>query len=121
MQIVVPPGATTYQLIIELTRPVRIRVGRLGLAHFPAGIYIYTGSAVRGVEARVRRHLASDKRLHWHVDYLLSCRDARVVDVRISSEPECALNQRGNGEMVVRGFGASDCRAGCGAHLKRIG
>lgn len=121
MQIVVPPGATTYQLIIELACPVRIDIGRLGTGDFPAGTFVYTGSALRGVEARVRRHLAGARRLHWHIDFLLACRHARVTEVRVSSEPECALNQRTGGEIVLRGFGASDCRAGCGAHLKRIG
>ncbi|MGB7989162.1 MAG: GIY-YIG nuclease family protein [Candidatus Methylophosphatis roskildensis] len=121
MPIVVPPGATTYQLIIELACPVRIQVGRLGIADFPAGTFVYTGSARRAVEARVRRHLTGARRLHWHIDYLLACGHARVTEVRISSEPECLLNQRTNGQIVLRGFGASDCRAGCGAHLKRIG
>lgn len=115
------PGATTYQLIIALARPVCIEVGRLGLAAFPAGSYVYTGSARRGVGVRVRRHLANDKRLHWHIDYLLASRHARVVNIRASCEPECALNQRTGGQIVLRGFGASDCRAGCGAHLKHIG
>lgn len=121
MQIVVPPGAGTYQLVIELARPARIVVGRLGAADFPAGIYVYTGSARRGVQARVRRHLAHDKPLHWHIDYLLACPDARVTTVRVSRLAECVLNQRTRGQIVLPGFGASDCRAGCGAHLKRIG
>ena len=121
MPIVVPPGATTYQLIIELAFLVRIQVGRLGIADFPAGMFVYTGSARRGVEARVRRHLTGARRLHCHIDYLLACGHARVTEVRFSSEPECLLNQRTNGQIVLRGFGASDCRAGCGAHLRRIG
>lgn len=113
--------AVSYQLIIELERPARIEIGRLGWARFPAGIYVYTGSARGGIEPRVRRHLAKTKRLHWHIDYLLASQQARVVEVRVSCEPECALNQGTPGEIVLRGFGASDCRAGCGAHLKRIG
>ena len=121
MQLAVAPGASTYQLIIELACPARIAVGRLGAADFPAGTYVYTGSARRCVQARVRRHLANDKRLHWHIDYLLACPDARVTKVRTSRLAECVLNQRTRGEIVLPGFGASDCRAGCGAHLKRIG
>ena len=42
-----------------------------------------------------------------------------VLEVRRSTEPECVLNQRGYGEIVVPGFGASDCRMKCGSHLKR--
>lgn len=121
MQILIPTGATTYQLVIGLAREARIVVGRLGIREFPAGTYVYTGSARRGLEARVRRHLALSKRLHWHIDYFLACHDARVIELRFSAEPECVLNQRTAGEVIVRGFGATDCCAGCGAHLKRMG
>jgi Uri superfamily endonuclease len=121
LQILIPIGATTYQLVIGLTREARIVVGRLGIREFPAGTYVYTGSVRRGLEARVRRHLAQSKRLHWHIDHLLACHDARVIELRFSAEPECVLNRRTDGEIIMRGFGASDCRAGCGAHFKRMG
>jgi len=110
----------TYQLLIEVTGPLRLRVGRLGAFDFPAGLYLYTGSALRNFEARVRRHLAISKKLHWHIDYLLSAPGVRVVDVLRHNEAECDVNRRVDGEVVVPGFGASDCRAGCGSHLKRI-
>lgn len=120
MKLDIPPGAITYQLIIELARPARVVVGRLGEVSFPAGRYVYTGSARRGVEARVRRHLSPQKRLHWHIDYLLANPRARVVEIRTSSDAECAVNQRTHGDIVAAGFGASDCHSGCGAHLKRM-
>jgi Uri superfamily endonuclease len=109
---------TSYQLVIDVSAAVRITVGRLGSFEFPAGRYIYTGSARGGVEARVRRHLRRDKRLHWHVDFLLAAPGVRVVDTRRSTAAECILNQRTAGCIVAPGFGASDCRAGCGSHLK---
>jgi len=34
---------------------------------------------------------------------------------------ECLLNQRASGEIIVPGFGASDCRAHCGSHLRYLG
>ena len=108
----------TYQIAIGLDRAARIAVGRLGEFAFPAGRYVYTGSAKRGLEARVRRHLSRAKRLHWHIDHLLAAPGARVLGVEVSDEPECALNQRTRGAIVVPGFGASDCRCGCGSHLK---
>ncbi len=114
-------GPGTYQIAIELDRPARIAIGRLGEFAFPAGRYVYTGSAKRGLEARLRRHLSSAKRLHWHIDYLLAAPGARVVGARASIEGECALNQRTRGAIVVQGFGASDCRCGCGSHLKLAG
>jgi len=110
----------TYQLYIHLCRSVTIRVGALGSHRFPAGDYIYTGSARRNIEARVRRHCSDTKKLRWHIDYLLHTSAASVVGVELSTEPECQLNQSTGGDVLVPGFGASDCRAGCGSHLKYL-
>jgi len=109
-----------YQLVILLREARVIRVGRRGRFAFPKGYYVYTGSARRGLESRVVRHLRSEKRLRWHVDYLL--RYGRVVDVkryRHSHRPKCELN-RNVGKLpgsraVVPGFGSSDCE--CPTHL----
>ena len=110
----------TYQLLIEVSGPLRLRIGRLGAFDFPAGIYVYTGSALRNFEARVKRHLSTAKRMHWHIDYLLAAPGVRVLEVRRHSEAECRVNQRVVGEIIVPGFGASDCRSGCGSHLLRL-
>ncbi len=114
-------GARTYQLVIELTAPVRLRIGRLGGFDFPAGRYVYTGSARRNLAARVARHLSKSKRLRWHVDYLLASGKARVTGVRLSRRAECTLNRATPGAVLVPRFGASDCRARCGSHLKYLG
>ena len=45
----------------------------------------------------------------------------RVVSVRRSCEPECSLNRKAHSRVPVPGFGASDCRAGCGSHLRYLG
>jgi Uri superfamily endonuclease len=111
----------TYQLIIEVTTPVRVSVGRLGTFDFRAGSYIYTGSALRNFEARITRHLSAAKKMRWHIDYLLAAPGVRVLDVRRSAEAECVVNRSTSGDIAVSGFGASDCRAGCGSHLKRLG
>ncbi len=111
----------TYQLVIEIRRDIRVVVGALGRRRLPAGRYVYTGSARRNLEARLRRHLARTKTLHWHIDYLLAHPGVRVTGVRRHRRPECAVNQAVGGEVVVPGFGASDCRARCGSHLKRVG
>ncbi len=112
------PG--TYVLVIELGRAVRLVVGRLGACDFRAGYYLYVGSALGGLQSRVARHLRKEKRLHWHIDYLLQA--AKVIEVwyRVGPERlECAwaeaLRRSGRVEPVLRGFGASDC--GCEGHL----
>jgi Uri superfamily endonuclease len=112
----------TYQLLIEIARPLRaLTIGRLGKFAFPAGRYIYTGSAKRNFEARVARHLRREKTLRWHIDYLLAAPGVSIVGVRRYVEGECALNQATPGRVVVQGFGASDCRMDCGSHLKQVG
>lgn len=110
----------TYQLLIEVPAPINVVVGRLGEWRFAAGLYCYTGSALHNFEARISRHLSSAKRLHWHIDYLLAAPGVRVIEVRRSTAAECRVNQRTRGELPVPGFGASDCRAGCGSHLKLL-
>lgn len=111
---------TTYQLHINVNRKIGVSVGRLGLCSFPAGRYVYTGSAKAGLEARIARHRRREKKLHWHIDYLLSRDEVDLVRVTRASSAECACNQAVRGEIVVPGFGSSDCRQGCGSHLKKI-
>ena len=114
------PAYRTYQLLIEVPEALDVSIGRLGMRHFPAGLYCYTGSAVRNFEARIRRHLAPEKKMHWHIDYLLAAPGVRVREVRRHGDGECLVNQRVLGQIVVPGFGASDCAAHCGSHLKRV-
>ncbi|MFN6962095.1 MAG: GIY-YIG nuclease family protein [Rhodocyclaceae bacterium] len=114
-------GHPTYQLLIEIAHPVRVRIGRLGTFDFPSGHYIYTGSARRNPEARIARHLRREKALRWHIDFLLAAPGVRILEVRRFAETECVINQATPGAVPVPGFGASDCRAGCGSHLKCVG
>ena len=73
------PGC--YQLLMRLEKSVKIRVGKLGEFQFPAGWYVYTGSAKNGVKARVMRHLRSNKKKRWHIDYLLEEAQAGCTSV----------------------------------------
>ncbi len=114
------PGGS-YVLLTSLDRERTITVGALGERTFAAGAYAYVGSAMGGLDARIARHLRADKRLHWHIDYLLA--HARVIEVvRVASAErlECriaaALAER---LEPVRGFGCSDCA--CASHLFRAG
>lgn len=111
----------SYQLLLDIATPLEVAIGRLGSHTFPAGRYVYTGSARRHLEARLARHLRQQKRCHWHIDFLLAAAGVRIIAVERSTEPECALNQRTPGRILIPGFGAGDCRAGCGSHLKYIG
>lgn len=110
----------SYQLLLRLDRETDIRVGRLGTFRFAAGYYVYTGSAMNGLEARIARHLSSKKRFHWHIDYLLEqCAVIRYAIRESAAKEECklaaAVLSMGGASIPVRGFGSSDCK--CVAHL----
>lgn len=118
-----------YRLCFRLLRPVAVEVGRLGLQRLPAGDYVYVGSARRGLRQRLARHerLLRDKqgRLHWHIDYLLVHPASRFLRAEaVAGGDECrlgrALARRPGVSVPVPGFGATDCRRGCAAHLYRL-
>lgn len=116
------PDAGVYQLRIDLRSNLRVTVGRLGRLAFPKGIYVYTGRASRGLRARALRHMYGGARKHWHIDYLLADSGVRLRSIVLASrdpERECLVNQvlAHHGQCVAPGFGASDCRNGCPAHL----
>ena len=109
-----------YHLVIHLAECMSIEVGKLGVFLFPAGYYVYTGSALGGLDARVSRHLRSEKRLHWHIDYLLQYAEIiHVVTHATGKRLECEYNRAilslPDASIPVKGFGSSDCR--CPAHL----
>lgn len=116
-----PLQLVTYQLAIRLIRPTRLTIGQLGVFDFPEGHYVYTGSAKRNIEARIARHLRHDKKLKWHVDYLLASPQASIEKVSQYALAECVINQRTVGQILIAGFGASDCKSGCSSHLKYLG
>lgn len=121
-----PAAPTTYRLRIRLSAPLSVTVGRLGTFLFPAGDYVYTGSARRNFEARVARHCRCGtaerpKPLRWHIDYLLAWDEATVLAVERLTVAECAANRAVGGAVVAPGFGASDCKAGCVSHLRYLG
>ncbi|MBI3980077.1 MAG: GIY-YIG nuclease family protein [Chloroflexi bacterium] len=112
------PGS--YLLLFELGEEATIRVGKLGTFSFPAGWYVYVGSALGGIEQRVARHLRPSPVRRWHLDYLRAV--APIREVRLfpgAGRRECGLAGAvlalpGAGIPAPR-FGASDCR--CPAHL----
>ena len=102
-----------------------ITIGALGAHAFPAGQYLYVGSAwgPGGLAARVGRHLRGDGAVHWHVDYLRAQAEPVALWWAAHARDECAwaghLLAHPGAEIVVPRFGASDCA--CAAHLARVG
>jgi Uri superfamily endonuclease len=114
-----------YILLIRLSDTIQIEVGKLAECLFPAGFYIYIGSARRGLKARIARHWRkNEKKLHWHIDYLLAHPLAQIKKVYtypLSKGDECSLVQKlkkdKKSKVIVPGFGSSDCKKHCGSHL----
>jgi Uri superfamily endonuclease len=123
------PGA--YVLELYLPEEVYLTVGKQGGARFKTGAMLYLGSArgPGGLKARLSRHLQPDiaKSPHWHIDYLRRIAQVRAFAYQIQPEIapvarlEClwsqALARLPGGCVPLPGFGASDCRLGCPAHL----
>lgn len=108
-----------YLLLLELNEEAEIDVGSLGRLRFPAGSYLYAGSAKKNLSHRTARHLRRGrKKLRWHIDYLReTAARARVYPVFTDRDLECELASRlrNIGGRAVTGFGSSDCR--CESHL----
>ncbi len=107
----------SYILIVELKNDSIISVGKKGEERFNKGYYIYVGSALNGLDQRIQRHLRKQKKIHWHIDYLL--KHAVVIDVFYKESKvreECNIAKKLDGQLfLIPGFGCTDCR--CKSHL----
>ncbi|HLG29488.1 MAG TPA: GIY-YIG nuclease family protein [Candidatus Brocadiales bacterium] len=109
-----------YNLLIRLEKDCRLKVGMIGTFQFPKGYYVYTGSAQNNMEKRIARHLSHNKKMHWHIDYLLRvAKVLKVVEYAGLKADECrisrAIGKRPDAKIIVTGFGSSDCM--CRTHL----
>jgi sugar fermentation stimulation protein A len=108
----------SYLLILRLTKRKNLTIGKLGKITFPPGYYLYVGSAMANLTARMERHRRLRKTLHWHIDYLRAeVEFLAVLPIRSSVSLECALANRMKeiAEWTIPGFGSSDCT--CPSHL----
>ena len=137
-----PKSSGTYALVIYLPRATTIRIGKLGAFKFPRGYYLYIGSAMNGLGARIARHLVNNrlasraanakdnvamkrwrerkKKMHWHIDYFLDHAQVKEVWTNHGAERfECLWAQAAlalpNAQVIAPRFGASDCK--CSSHL----
>ena len=76
------------------------------------------GSALNGLKASVDRHFRREKKIHWHIDYLLErVHPVAVISSLSEQRLECQVAEglSYQGLVHVQGFGATDCR--CSSHL----
>lgn len=112
--------AGTYILVVRVPEAMPVCGGGLGVFDLQAGYYLYVGSALRGLRARLLRHLRAEKRLHWHIDYLLAVAPVVEVWAHCGKERyECAWARTlaASGDLLPSAarFGSSDCD--CPTHL----
>lgn len=119
-----------YAVEFYLPQDQYIQIGRLGAAAFPAGIYLYLGSArgAGGVRSRLGRHLglSQSQKACWHIDYFRPFARPRAWCYLVEASPidapiECRWSQAvwktpGVSVPLMR-FGAGDCRCACPAHF----
>jgi len=102
---------------MELRDDKQIKIGKLDKMGFRKGFYAYVGSAMNGLENRIRRHFNKEKKLYWHIDWFL--RSAKIKDVvyfETSNKMECKVAQAlAKRFESIKGFGSSDCK--CTSHL----
>ncbi|MDP3027644.1 MAG: GIY-YIG nuclease family protein [Nanoarchaeota archaeon] len=111
-----------YLLIIKTNKNLQLRIGSLGRINFGKGLYVYAGSAQNNLEKRVSRHKSKNKKVFWHIDYLLKNKSAKVIKVfykKANKTEECKIAKKLNeSEIPIKEFGCSDCN--CKSHLFKI-
>lgn len=104
-----------YLLLLRVDEPVLVAVGKLGLVSLDKGLYVYVGSARRGLWCRLRRHASRRKPLKWHIDYLTVHPGVYVAGAIVLPgskgvrEHDLVDLLKGLGvKGAVRGFGSTD-------------
>lgn len=109
-------------LVILIEESRIMGVGSLGDLKFESGLYAYVGSAQNNLEKRVARHFRRNKRIFWHIDYLLNDGHAKILEVffKVAAKiEECKVAEAiGEVNEPIFGFGSSDCR--CASHLFKV-
>ncbi len=117
----------SYILVIFFGTGKEIRIGALGKIFFSNGYYCYIGSGMGNIGSstllnRVKRHILnqSEKKIHWHIDYMLA--DTASIITKIYLIPsierlECIIAQElsNYSDDFIKNFGSSDCN--CESHL----
>ena len=116
-----------YALIISIKEEISLNIGKNRYYTFLPSNYVYIGSALgkysNNIENRLKRHFSNNKKLFWHIDYLLAnpkVKPLQAIYARTDQKKECELSAQlakySNSDLFSN-FGNSDCRAGCNTHL----
>ncbi|MFX0133569.1 MAG: DUF123 domain-containing protein [Candidatus Hodarchaeota archaeon] len=116
-----------YALIIIIKENITLKIGKNRNYNFLPGYYIYIGSALgkfsTNIENRLRRHFSNNKKVFWHIDYLLNTPEVTPIKAfyaETAQKKECELSSRlknYSDSDLFKDFGNSDCKARCKTHL----
>lgn len=119
-----PDLTGNYVLVYHIRHRFEFKHKTLGNHQLNAGWYFYSGSAhgSGGLKSRIQRHLASDRKVHWHIDYLKKDLVIQQVWFNLHEEnQECVVVRTilsiAGARVPIQGFGSSDCHEGCPSHL----
>ncbi len=115
----------TYLLFLFIQQDISLTIGALGSKLFQQGNYIYVGSALGpgGLEKRIARHIRQEKKIFWHIDYLLKNNFVTIIaygEILSDLKIECRVVDQIKGafhekSLFINNFGSSDCN--CKSHL----
>jgi Uri superfamily endonuclease len=110
---------TTYVLVIGKRGSSPVRIGRQRV-YMEESVYLYVGSAKRGLNQRLARHMKKRKNRFWHIDYITCRRDTAVRAVFLAPYPECETLSVVSrlGAVFGRRLGSSDCK--CQSHFVKL-
>lgn len=100
-----------YLLIVYVAQKTALDFGLRHTEELRVGYYVYVGSAMRGITARLARHRRKRKNHHWHIDYLLDVGTLTAtypILTRSRIEHDLAMEVGAVADGSVPGFGATD-------------
>jgi Uri superfamily endonuclease len=107
----------SYILLIELNEDSIIKYGIKKNDLFNKGYYVYVGSALNNLEKRIQRHIRSNKKKHWNIDFFLDY--SNIINVYYKENnyrEECFIAGLLKDIFIpISNFGSSDCK--CKTHL----
>ena len=108
------PG--TYILILKVNDNISLRQWEI-----KKGFFAYVGSAKNGLSKRLCRHLKREKKLFWHIDYLLNKKEVQIYKIYVSNKQIEKVVARFLEKLYypVLSFGNSDDK-GVKSHLFKI-
>jgi len=107
----------SYLLLIKLNEERNIKYGIRKNNLFKKGHYVYVGSALNNLEKRIQRHLRSNKKKHWNIDFFLEY--GKIINIYYKENDyreECYIaGLLKDIFLPISNFGSSDCK--CKTHL----